>query len=209
MTITRILAVALMLALVPAGKLLAQPTLYRVVNVDAHDTLVIRATPSTTSAIIGTLQPTASAVEVLEVRHGWGRILQDEGSGWVSLAYLSEMPRPGVAGMDAPAGLQCSGTEPFWGLSIRPDGSAIYHDMMTLGEERVVTITDARTARSRFEPFIYYFTGEIEGMALIRPGRCSDGMSDRDYGWQAVVDARDGEGARLMEGCCRTPVQND
>jgi len=35
------------------------------------------------------------------------------------------------------------------------------------------------------------------------------GMSDLGYGWRAYVDVRDGEGgARLLEGCCRTPVRH-
>ena len=182
------------------------PPLYRVVNVDAHDTLNIRATPSPTAAILGDLPPDTRSVEVLETRHGWGRILSGEGSGWISLAYLDVMDRPSVAGFDAPAGLHCAGTEPFWGVAINPDGSAVYHDMMTLGEDRTMAITDARTARGRFAPFIYHVDGELTGMALIRPAQCSDGMSDRTYGWEAVVDMRDEAGARLMEGCCWTPV---
>lgn len=183
----------------------AAPPLYRVVNVDAHDTLNIRATPSPTAAILGDLPPDTRSVEVLETRHGWGRILSGEGSGWISLAYLDVMDRPSLAGFNAPAGLQCAGTEPFWGVAIHADGSAVYHDMMTLGEDRTMVISDARTARGRFAPFIYHFEGEVAGMALIRPAQCSDGMSDRVYGWEAMIDMRDEAGARLMEGCCWTP----
>ena len=190
-----------------ASPVWAPPALFQVVNVDAHDVLNIRATPSPTAAITGELRPGARSVEVLETRHGWGRILHGESSGWISLAYLDPMERPVVSGFQAPAGFTCAGTEPFWGLSVAPDGELVRHDMLTLGEERMSRITDARRARGRQEPFIYHFAGEGSGMLLVRSGQCSDGMSERAYGWQAVLDVRDEDGARLMEGCCWTEIE--
>lgn len=89
---------------------MAQPALYRVVNVDSHDVLNVRQTPSPTSAIVGALPPGTRRVEVLEARHGWGRILMPGGEGWVSLAYLAEMERADIAGHTAPGGFSCAGT---------------------------------------------------------------------------------------------------
>lgn len=183
----------------------AQVSIHRVVNVAPSDVLNIRATPSPTSAIVGSLAPGTSQVEVLERRHGWGRVLVDGGEGWVSLAYLAESERAAIPGLDAPGGFACAGTEPFWGLTIGTDGSGSWNDLATLGEARAVSVDDARTAGNRHEPFVYRFSGEAEGMAVLSREACSDGMSDIAYGWRAYVDVADGAGRRFVTGCCRTP----
>lgn len=197
-----ILAVSAALA---GGHAAAQPAVYRVVNVDSGDVLNVRRTPSPTSAIVGALPPGAARVEVLETRHGWGRILMRGAEGWVSLAYLAETERAAIDGHTAPGGFSCAGTEPFWGLRIGMDGSGRFNDAMTLGEERGFAISDARTAQGRFYPYVYHFSGEASGIAVIEPRACSDGMSEREYGWHVVADIGDGEGRRLLDGCCWTP----
>lgn len=193
-------------ALTAGGAAVAQPALYRVVNIDSTDVLNVRRTPSPTSAIVGALPPGAERVEVLETRHGWGRILMRRGEGWVSLAYLAETERAAIEGHAAPGGFSCAGTEPFWGLDIGVDGTGAFNDAMTVGEEREFRIEDARTARGRFYPYVYHFDGEASGFAVIAPQACSDGMSERGYGWHVVADIGDGEGRRLLDGCCWTPV---
>ena len=75
-----------------------------------------------------------------------------------------------------------------------------------MGEERDFEVRDARTARGRMHPFVYRFEGEVTGFALVSPLACSDGMSDLGYGWHVSADIEDGEGRRLLDGCCRTPV---
>ncbi|RKQ95568.1 SH3 domain-containing protein [Maricaulis maris] len=189
------------------GTAQAQPQLYRVVNVDQTDTLNVRATANPTAAIVDTLSPNASRVEVLEERHGWGRVIAGEGEGWINLAYLLRMERPAIGEFDAPGGLQCSGTEPFWGLQLHESGDATYYDGESLGAELALNVVDARTARARPDPHVYYLSGAAEGVAVIASGQCSDGMSDRRYGWQASVDMRSPDGvSRLVQGCCFTPV---
>jgi len=197
-----ILAVSAVLA---GGSALAQPAVYRVVNVDSGDVLNVRRTPSPTSAIVGSLPPGAERVEVLETRHGWGRILMRGAAGWVSLAYLAEDERAMIEGYTAPGGFSCAGTEPFWGLAIGMNGTGAFNDAVTLGEERSFAIGDARTAQGRFYPYVYHFDGEASGFAVIEPRACSDGMSEREYGWHVVADIGDGEGRRLLDGCCWTP----
>ena len=192
-------------ASIASGPAMAQPAVYRVVNVDSTDVLNVRRTPSPTSAIVGALPPGAGRVEVLETRHGWGRILMRGGEGWVSLAYLAEAERAMIDGHSAPGGFSCAGTEPFWGLEIGVDGTGAFNDAMTLGEERAFRIADARTARGRLHPYVYHFGGEASGFAVVTPRACSDGMSERDYGWHVVADIGDGEGRRLLDGCCWTP----
>ena len=61
-------AVTGLAVLMTAGPAQAQPAVYRVVNVDSHDVLNVRRTPSPTSALVGSLPPGASRIEVLETR---------------------------------------------------------------------------------------------------------------------------------------------
>lgn len=199
-------AVTGLAVLMTAGPAQAQPAVYRVVNVDSHDVLNVRRTPSPTSALVGSLPPGASRVEVLETRHGWGRVLLRGAEGWVSLAYLAEDERPDIPGQSAPGGFACAGTEPFWGLEIDAGGQGRFNDAMSMGEERGLEVSDVRTARGRMYPFVYRFEGEVTGFALVSPQACSDGMSERGYGWRVSADVEDGEGRRLLDGCCWTPA---
>lgn len=199
----RLAAVLAVLAL--TAPVAAQPAIYRVVNVDADDVLNVRRTPSPTSAIVGGLAPGTRRVEVLEARYGWGRVLLSGGEGWVSLAYLAQSERADIPGQSAPGGFSCAGTEPFWGLDIGASGEGQFSDAMSMGEDRPFRVGDARTARGRFTPYVYRFEGEASGFAVIEARTCSDGMSDRDYGWHVVADVADGEGRRLLDGCCWTP----
>ena len=38
--------------------------------------------------------------------------------------------------------------------------------------------------------------------AVIAPAFCSDGMSDMAYGLDATLIIEDGDGARMLTGCC-------
>lgn len=191
-----------------AAPALADYPVYRVINVDTVDTLNVRATASPVSAILADLPHDAEMIEVLEEESGWGRIIVDGLEGWVSLAYLQPMPRPRAGAAMAPGEFQCFGTEPFWGLSLSADGSVEFYDGLTLGEPITATVTEGRQASGRPYPYAYRFEGRAQGLAIIDRAECSDGMSDLDYGWRAYLDVRDPEnGARLIEGCCRTPVR--
>ena len=185
----------------------AEAGVYRVVNVDESDVLNIRAAPDAGSEIVGALAPGAAMIEVVEEHAGWARIITGEGHGWVSMAYLEPIMRPVTRG-GAPLALQCSGTEPFWGLALDGDESVRFYDGMGSGEEVAARLTESREAQSRPWPFVYYFEGDVSGVAVLDRAQCSDGMSDIDYVWRAYVDVRDGEnGARFLEGCCRTPLR--
>ena len=70
------------------------PALFDVSGVAPDDVLNIRAAPSASAEIIGTLAPDAAGVEVVrpDSRHGWGLVNTGEGSGWASLAFLVRRP---------------------------------------------------------------------------------------------------------------------
>ncbi len=204
-TSVRIGAMAVLLTAVPAH---ADYPVYRVINVDMVDTLNVRASANPVSAILTELDHDAQMLEILEEENGWGRIIVDGLEGWVAMAYLAPMPRPTAGEAAAPGGFICAGTEPFWGLSLGTSGAVEFYDGLTLGEALASRISDGRTASGRFYPYAYQIEGEASGLAIIDRAECSDGMSDLTYGWRAYLNIHDREnGTRLLEGCCRTPVQ--
>lgn len=182
------------------------PQLFRVTGVPAGDVLTVRTEPSAASADIGEVGGDGALVEVLgagpEAR--WGQVVHGEGNGWVALRYLAPVEPARVGPSPIPVGLFCSGTEPFWSLRITGPDRLTFAEP---GEGAEPLEDDARIAwaaqasgRSGF-PAALRAAGETGDYALLlRPAACSDGMSDRLYGWTADVLAGD----RLLTGCCRT-----
>jgi len=91
------------------------PERFMVTDVASDDTLNIRAEPDATSDIIGEFGPNTLNVEILRVQEGWGQVPTAEGLGWVSMRFLAENPWPEG---EVPRPLACSGTEPFWSLTL-------------------------------------------------------------------------------------------
>jgi uncharacterized membrane protein len=88
---------------------------------------------------------------------------------------------------------QAAGTEPFWGLSIRPDGLTLTRpDRPIIEVANLGPTHDGKTA--------VWSSGPV--VARLTPGHCADGMSDRDYPYVAVVQA----GTETLKGCAR-PVR--
>lgn len=181
-----------------AGPAMAQdpilPTLFDVARVAPGDMLNVRAAPDAGAAIIATLPPDATAIEVVAYQDGWSRINLAEGSGWVSARFLD--PRPDVWPDSAlPPGFACFGTEPFW--SLRADGRA-----MTLEQPGLPDLT-APLAGVMSTGILGDPTRAVaaDGLTLTAtPQVCSDGMSDRLFGLRAMVVL--GDGPRLLTGCC-------
>ena len=190
-------ALALMLSATPA--LATQeyilPTLFDVTRVAPHDVLNIRVDPNGSAPIIGTLAPDATRVEVVEERRGWGRVNTGEGSGWVSMQFMHY--RTDVWQENAlPAGWQCFGTEPFW--TVIPQGDRLVTAMPSLPD-------DMRPLRAVLSTGVFRDPTRAvtaPGMTLTStPQICSDGMSDRLFGLQALV-VIDGDSPTLLRGCC-------
>lgn len=190
-------ALALMLSATPA--LATQeyilPTLFDVTRVAPDDALNIRADPNGSAPIIGTLAPEATRVEVVEERRGWGRVNMGEGSGWVSMQFMHY--RTDVWEENAlPAGWQCFGTEPFW--TVIPQGDRLVTAMPGLPD-------DMRPLRAVLSTGVFRDPTRAvtaPGMTLTStPQICSDGMSDRLFGLQALV-VIDGDSPTLLRGCC-------
>ncbi|TYB77695.1 COG3650 family protein [Maritimibacter fusiformis] len=192
---------ALILLVLPFGAM-AQPypALHDVTGVAGDDVLNIRAGPSASTEIIGTFGPFQRNIEVVALNSAgtWGLVNTAEGSGWASMRFLAR--QPGQAWGDMPDALECGGTEPFWSLSIRADGTVRLDRM---GEVDFY-ITRARIpASGRPDRFaIRADSGGGEITPIIAYAACSDGMSDRTYGLTVDFLHRTATGETLYSGCC-------
>lgn len=177
------------------------PTLFDVARVAADDVLNIRAEPDAAAAVIGTLAPDATRIEVVEERGAWARINAGEGTGWVHARYLDYRtdvwPEQGL-----PEGWRCFGTEPFWEVSARDGALVLDGPAMTPGRHPIGAVLSTGAFR---DPTRVVLARGLEVTST--PQLCSDGMSDRLFGLRALVVLRGGAGGqdgaqRLLDGCC-------
>lgn len=173
------------------------PALHDVTGVSADDVLNIRAAPDAGAGIVGTLAPDATGVEVVSVTGGWALVNMDETSGYVAMRFLSRTNAADWNRLEVP--LTCLGTEPFWSLQIDPPA----------GETRFQTPEDAgpRVAAMavRWPGLPSSPSAAValpDGIAVLTPAECSDGMSDRTYGISLDIFRNGSDGQRLS-GCCR------
>jgi uncharacterized membrane protein len=195
-------------ALILSGSSFAQePTYWQVMGVAADDTLNVRAEPNASADIVMEFAPGAGPIEVIEVRDGWAGVSTDRaewGMGWVSTAYLERVePAEWMSGV--PAGLQCGGTEPFWGVSQSDDGLELDAFWRT-PEMQSLEVTGSGRAHSIGYPAVLELDEGV-ATALFEPRACSDGMSDITYGWSLVLILRGESGdPSILSGCCRIPL---
>lgn len=188
------------LALCAAAPALAQdlPATYQVTGVATGDVLNIRAEPSASAGKIGEIGPHSFNIEVLELSEDgtWGLVPLPEGGGWVSMRFLE--PTPTADPWLVPRPLTCSGTEPFWTLGLYPKGA----EWVTPEDPRAdLTVTEEAVATQG-----YRLRAE-EGPArvfhlTVRRQQCSDGMSDRAFGFAASLFIESPDGNALLAGCC-------
>lgn len=198
--IRRILAIATLLAAFVPGMASAEtlPAAFVVKDVAANDVLNIRAEPSAAAPILGAISPVATSVEVTRISADgrWGQVATDEGNGWVALRYLEPMPILDPATVPRP--LTCFGAEPFWSLGLMMGGA----EWVTPDEAR----TDLNVTEEAVAPAGYFIRAE-EGpervfQLTINREWCSDGMSDREFGFAARLFVEAPDGNLLAVGCC-------
>lgn len=174
------------------------PAQFRVEGVAADDVLNIRAEPRASSARVGALGPFTTDVEVLALSANgrWGRIGMPEGNGWVAMRYLARQPLP--EGQVIPRPLSCLGTEPFWRIGLLRRGD----EFQRMGEDRVALEPVAEAAEEDgYQADLSAADGTNYRLAVTR-GQCSDGMSDREFGWSARLSLRSARGLETLAGCC-------
>lgn len=194
------LAPTLILTLALGGPAAAQdvlPAWFGVTGVAADDVLNIRERPDAGSAVIGTLAPDATGVEVVEISDGWAMVTTGERSGYAALRYLAPEPAPAWNSLQVP--LTCLGTEPFWSLEIDPATSELRRRTPDRPEVETTPLTAAWPG-STLAPDMAVVVED--GIAVLSPKACSDGMSDRRYGI-AIQIFRTGTGYIDRDlGCC-------
>ena len=192
----RRLALLLALLAVPLTTPLAAqdvPALHAVTGVAPDDVLNLREAPTASAEAVGSLPPDATDVEVVAVSPDglWGLVALPEGGGWARLSFLRVTGAP--APRTVPARLTCQGTEPFWTVSL--DGAG---DRWSTPEEDRPLRRIGQAAG--FGGFVVAFDRDGATLDLtVTRASCSDGMSDRPYGFRALVWDR---GGQLLEGCC-------
>lgn len=182
------------------------PALFDVTGVAAQDVLNLREAPSASSAIVGSLPPDARNIEVIRPndRETWGLVNTGDGTGWVSLSFLAR--QPGQIFGSLPDRAFCAGTEPFWSLDI--DAGSVRFDRP--GEQSHVGRIDSNI-RSNNHPGTHALVGIFERsagaryldvVAMMSNEACTDGMSDRAYGYSVDVITGNTEGFDMWSGCC-------
>jgi uncharacterized membrane protein len=173
------------------------PALYAVTGVAAGDRLNIRAAPDAAAPVIGTLAPDATGIEVFAISDGWASVNGTDTGGYASAGFLARTPGPDWNALATP--LTCLGTEPFWSLEIDPAAQ----------ETRFNTPDDAegRTSAIRMtwpgQPFARAAAVALpDGLAVLQPEECSDGMSELVYGISVDVFLQ-GQDRTRLSGCCR------
>lgn len=176
----------------------------------AETGIPVLAKPKRRAREIGALAPGSGPVEVLETdeTHRWGRIVWREASGWVALRDLAPVEVPALAGSSIPVGLLCLGSEPFWDLRIVSETEMRLRQLD--GVTVMAAIGGAAASRNRdgFPAMTWGTGGGLTARLILRPGACSDTVSDRIYGWigDVVVVAQNGQ--FLLSGCCYLPLEN-
>jgi len=172
------------------------PAQYGVTGVAANDVLNIRAEPSAGAPIIGALDPYRINVEVLELSAdgNWGWVGLPEGNGWVSMRFLE---RQEVIAGSIPRPLSCGGTEPFWGIGLYPGGEEY---ATPDGRTDLVLVSENLAP----DGYMATLSGEdgTEWTMIIDRNHCSDGMSDRTFGFQTLIFVSGGAEPMLLSGCC-------
>ncbi len=174
------------------------PDAFIVAGVASDDVLNIRAEPNAGAPIVGTLEPFATNIEVLVLSQDskWGMVSTNEGNGWASMRYLKLSNH--TAPNDIPRPMTCFGTEPFWALSMYPGG-----DEYELAGDGRRGLTPIKQVVAHQGYAVVFEEGPTLNRTLaVTRGFCSDGMSDRDYGWRATLLNETPGGDSLFFGCC-------
>jgi uncharacterized membrane protein len=199
------IALALMLCVTQAAN--AQPSgvlpaLFNVADVAADDVLNVRLAPKGSAPIIGSLAPSATLIEVtaLSADGQWGRINLGETAGWANLRFLRRDSSADWTEMTTP--MTCSGTEPFWSLSMdSANGNLILSDMDQ--PLRPLEIDWLRQASGVPATIGFSLRSDTaKGFATLRGAECSDGMSDRLSSIAITLFLKGDGGPMGLVGCC-------
>ncbi|MGB8812398.1 MAG: peptide-binding protein [Paracoccaceae bacterium] len=178
------------------------PALFAVTGVAGDDTLNIRINPDASTEPIGTLPPDAQDVEVITLSGDgrWGMVNGNERAGWVAMRFLARQPGPDWLAMQTP--LTCHGTEPFWTLRANPAVGKIGLSQMD-ADIAALGIDWSAPTSGRPDRIGWHITGPAtDGFATLQTTRCTDGMSDQQYGIGIDFFLKSDAGTIGYSGCC-------
>ena len=177
---------------------------YHVTGVQAGNTLTMRAEP-TEGGKPSDWKELGRSPSGAENVLGTGRSVQVNGQTWAEVSFggtLGWVNAKFLAAMGDPSDLkgetfQCSGTEPFWGVTPGPEKGE-YSD-----PEQSFPLTTERVQPStaRLFPLLYRLMDDkgrsYRATVTQRPG-CIDGMSDYAYAFEVLLSGDD----NFEQGCC-------
>lgn len=174
------------------------PDAYVTTGVAADDTLNIRSAPDTSAEKIGEYGPYALNIEVLRLSDTgkWGMVGAGERNGWVSMRYLE--PSNHQEPFTFPRPMSCFGAEPFWSLNVTARGDEYQEPGVSRRDLNMIR----ENAASNGAIAVFEEGPTLNRTLIVEKGYCSDGMSDREFGWKATLfnEAPDGNG--VQSGCC-------
>lgn len=176
---------------------------YKVVGIKAGDSLVVREEPADGGRpgdwkVLGRIPATAGNVlgtgrSKLIGKQRWREVSFGQAIGWVNGTFLEGADLANLKD----ATFQCSGTEPFWGVTLGPAG-AEYSDPEAKAQLEVIRV---QPSTARLFPLLYRMTdpaGRPYRATVSRQEWCSDGMSDYDYGFEILLS----DDENFQQGCC-------
>jgi len=192
------MARSLLLLLLSAGPLVAQefPALFSVAGVGSDDVLNVRENRDPTAPVIGALAFDALGIEVISVTDGWAMVNTGERTGYAALAHLNRDDSAAWFTLQQP--ISCFGTEPFWSLKLDPAKAEISRQTPEDIAPRIDRIAEVWPG----QPWSPAAAVALpDGLAVLHPAFCSDGMSDLGYGITLDIFLR-GPDQRRLSGCC-------
>lgn len=183
-----------------AGFAQTMPQLYDVQDVSVGDVLNIRAEPSASAELVGTLARDARNVEVVATNPEgtWGQVNTAEFAGWVNLRYMAARGVQ-IDHFNLPDGLFCFGTEPFW--SAQNIGGRLHYDTPDApARDMDIWMAQDSGIADDLRRMVQFAGIGGPGSAFIYPAGCNDGMSDRAYG--LAISLMTAPDAPMLSGCC-------
>lgn len=180
------------------------PAHFSVSDVSQDDRLNIRSAPNGSSDIIGDYGPYQLNIEVLRTSNDtlWGLVGVGERNGWVSMRYLERQKHLAVG--EFPRPLSCFGTEPFWTLTVGVRGDE-YTSLATARRD-ALELTSENVSNNGTDIFggraIFNASLGANHTLIFNCGYCNDGMSDREFGWSAMLFTQSPDGNSVSVGCC-------
>lgn len=176
---------------------------YTVVGVGAGGTLALREEPEEggkpsdwkeLARVPGAEKVLGTGRSKLIGAQRWAEVVFGSVRGWANARYL--------AAADEPVNLEqatfaCSGTEPFWGVTLGPSGG----DYSDPEQKFEVSTERVQPATARLFPLLYRLKdgqGRSYRATVSHRESCIDGMSDYEYAFEVLWSGDD----NFEQGCC-------